>query len=266
LAQKWRCFMATEFTNTEKLLLRAFGAYVQKIFNRDDAKPGTSLVELVTMQGMEDVESASLLGDNEFGHELAAGLCRRAVYLRKLAQELTQFLEVSSPAQLEDLKIVQSLNYEEQLWERHPELFRNSGKQAAPQKECRENDIPPTEPEQSAIRINLTNVASEPADNSKRDPWVILSDLQSLLADTQHHCSGIYANGHDAAGDDGYDGETVRKLMADEYRDFSTDLYAVRLHVDELYQWLRDNGIQSAATLRAREAIARGREIRAVQS
>lgn len=254
--------MATKLTAREYELTRIFERFIFDLFDHDSARPDATLVERVVLHGYDAMEASALLAQSEFGAELASDLCQRAVLLRHKAIELTQFLCAEQWEEIQELPTVKSMAYSAELREKHPELYRNPGKQAAPQKECVHNaHIPPTEPKQSsAIRTNTAATAS-----NKRDAWAILSDLESLVSDAQHHAAGLNANAHDADSGE-YEPEALSALLANDFREFSTSIYAAQLEIKSLYSWFRENGIESDSTLGVREIIARGREIREEQA
>jgi len=247
--------MSNEFTDRERYLIKIFGKFCEDFFQHDDATIDDSLVDSAILCAFDAVHAAGLLAENEFGHELAAEYCRRAVHWRRLAMELEQFLNVSTPADLEALKTVQRLNYRDELRAKwgEPKSVR-----AAAQTEARVNDPPSKQPEQpeqpSTIRISLTNATVEPADN----PWTTLLNLESQFREMRRHIDCVYLNGRDATEENA----ASRQILESEHLATVEGFQALELHTDSLFAWLRDNEVPSPGLQQAREAIARGREIR----
>jgi hypothetical protein len=236
--------MTDTFTDRELYLIRIFGKYTKDLFDHDDAVADTTLVERATLCAFEFVEAASFLAENELGSSLAANLCRRALLLRSSAQDLTQLLAVTKPSELEDLPKVASMNYFDELREKHGSVLRED---LARKPEVGEIQAPPSEPR-----------SEDAADN----PWTVLSNLSSIVHELRTHVDCGYLNGRDATEE----AEGVRQIIEREYLATIEDFQAIEIHIDDLYRCLREAKVQSVGEVRARQAIARGREIRESKS
>lgn len=229
----------TQFSPGEKQLLRVFEAYLKELFDHGDAHAGASLMELVTLHAFDDVHAAGLLAENEFGHEAAAEMCRRVGNLRHMGLELTRFLEAKGPSEVQELPTVQSMKHRAELEAKFGGILdadRRIGELS--------RELPKDE-----------------SDDYKRNPWSILRDLESIVWEARNYVDLMMINALDSDSDC-LDSAATRKLINDQYLSAVGDFQAVKNYLEEMHGWLRENGVESEETLRGREIIARGRQIR----
>jgi len=102
-------------TEGERELVEQFRAYLEEIFQHDDLNVGATLVDRVTRVSFDLVEASGILADSEFGGELAGYLCRRACDWRRMAIELTKFLDTTTAEERSELSTLKSAQYSKEL-------------------------------------------------------------------------------------------------------------------------------------------------------
>lgn len=186
-------------TEGERALLDQFSVYIGEIFDHGDAHCGTSLADLIVLQAFDLVDAASLLADNEFGAEIAAELCRKALRWRKLGFEITKFLDAETADERAALPSLENARY------------------------------------QAELRAKLRQATAAP-DPEARSRAQVIGDLRAILDAARSNAQTVWANARQACAEDATPGDRVGTLhLVDDFA-FKTaeDLEVARGYINEL--------------------------------
>lgn len=111
------------------------------------------------------------------------------------------------------------------------------------------------------IQPPIAEPKREPHDDGSRNPWSILRDLEAIVWEARNYVDLMMINALDSDSDC-RESSGTRKLINDQYLHAVGDFQAVNNYLEEMRDWLRDNGVLSRETLEGRAMIERGRQIR----